>query len=137
MFLLDTNVISTLRRPEIAPPGLLAWAGATPITDLYLSVMSVYELELGVQRIERRDPGQGQVLRRWLSGQVMPRFRDRVLAIDDVIAARCAALQIADPRSERDSFIAATALVHRCILVTRNVRDFAPMGIDILNPWEG
>ena len=99
MYLLDTNVISTLRRPEIAPPGLLAWAAATPVTDLYLSVMSTYELELGVQRIERRDAAQGRVLRRWLSGQVMPRFRDRVLVIDSVIAARCAALKIPDPRS--------------------------------------
>lgn len=137
MFLLETDVISTLRRPETAPSGLLAWARTTPVTDLYVSVMSVYELELGVQRIERRDPAQGHVLRRWLSGQVMPRFRDRVLTIDDVIAARCAALQVPDPRSERDSFIAATALVHRCTLVTRNVRDFEPMGVAILNPWEG
>ena len=135
MFLVDTNVISALRRPESAPQALRAWAEATPAMDLYISAMSVYELELGILRIERRDSAQGRMLRNWFTRSVLAQFRDQILPVDSVIATRCAALHVPDPRPERDSFIAATALVHRFVLVTRNVRDFEPMGVEILNHW--
>lgn len=133
MFLLDSNVLSALRRPAMAPPSLVAWAAATPLTDLYLSAMTIYEFEIGVRRIERRDQAQGKVLRAWLNGHVLAQFRQRILPIDEVVAARCAALQVPDPRPERDSFIAATALVHRLVVVTRNVKDFPD--VRTLDPW--
>jgi predicted nucleic acid-binding protein len=137
MFLLDTNVVSELRRPNQAAPTVAAWAASVAVTDLYLSAMTLYELELGVQRIERRDERQGELLRSWLTRAVRGQFRDRILAIDEAVAARCAALQVPDPRPERDSFICATALVHRLVLVTRNVKDFAgTTGLELFNPWE-
>ncbi|HWK45934.1 MAG TPA: type II toxin-antitoxin system VapC family toxin [Stellaceae bacterium] len=135
MFLVDTNVISDLRRPDKAPPQLVSWAASAPVTDQYLSAMSVYELEVGVRRVERRDAALGERLRHWLDRRVLAQFRDRILPVDGAVAARCAALQVPDPRPERDSFIAATALVHRLVVVTRNVADFEPMGVEILNPW--
>ncbi|PKU23215.1 type II toxin-antitoxin system VapC family toxin [Telmatospirillum siberiense] len=137
MFLLDTNVVSALRRPDTVPESVVSWAAEVAVADLYLSAMTLYELELGVRRIERRDQTQGQILRNWLARSVRVQFRDRILPIDDAVAARCASLQVHDPREERDSFIGATALVHRLVLVTRNVKDFATMaGLEILNPWD-
>jgi predicted nucleic acid-binding protein len=135
MFLLDTNVLSALRRPETAPAQLIAWAAETPIADLYMSAMSVYEIDIGIRRIERRDVIQGGVLRDWFNQGVLGNFRDRVLPIDASVAIKCAELQVPDPKAERDRFIAATALVHHLVLVTRKVRDFAATGVEILNPW--
>lgn len=137
MFLLDTHVLSALRRPETAAPALVAWAGAVEAQDMYLSAISVFELELGVQRLQRRDAAQGEILRSWLDRGILARFRDRILAVDAVVAARCAGLHVPNPRFERDSFIAATALVHRLTVVTRNRHDFESMGVPVLNPWEG
>jgi len=137
MFLLDTNVVSELRRPDQAAPAVVAWAASVAVADLYLSAMTLYELELGVQRIERRDERQGELLRSWLTRAVRGQFRDRILAIDEPVVTRCAALQVPDPRPERDSVIGATALVHRLVLVTRNVKDFVGMtGLELLNPWD-
>ena len=99
--------------------------------------MSVYEIEVGIRRIERRDPAQGEILRTWFSRRILPSFRARILPIDEAIAMQCAQLHVPDPRPERDSFIAATALVHRLTLVTRNVRDFVDTGVKFFNPWEG
>ena len=87
-------------------------------------------------QIDRRDPIQGQILRVWIEGKIIHRFAGRVLAIDLKIARRCAALHVPDPRSERDAYIAATALVHNMTVVTRNTADFAPTGVPTLNPWE-
>jgi predicted nucleic acid-binding protein len=136
MYLIDTNVLSALRRPETAPPAVTEWAEAIPVGDLYLPVMSVYEIDLGIRRMERRDPAQGAVLRVWFSRRVIANFRDRILPINEAVAMRCAQLQVPDPRPERDSFIAATALVHRLTVVTPNVRDFVDMGVTVLNPWD-
>jgi predicted nucleic acid-binding protein len=134
MYLLDTNVVSALRRPQMAPPSLVAWAGSVAVENLFVSVITLYELELGIRRVERRDPPQGRVLRLWLERHVNAHFHGRILPIDDIIAARAAALQVPDPRPERDTFIAATALVHGLTVVTRNVRDFAPVAT--VNPWD-
>nr|VFJ54322.1 MAG: hypothetical protein BECKDK2373B_GA0170837_10469 [Candidatus Kentron sp. DK]VFJ60747.1 MAG: hypothetical protein BECKDK2373C_GA0170839_10846 [Candidatus Kentron sp. DK] len=135
MFLLDTNVVSALRRPEKADPNLAAWAAETPAAGFYLSSITVLELELGVLLMERRDIGQGAVLRAWLDQQVMTQFDGRIIAVDTTIAQRCARLHVPDPRSERDALIAASALVHGMTVVTRNVADFAPTGVRTLNPW--
>lgn len=138
MYLLDTNVVSELRkgRSQRADPRVLAWADSVSATGLFLSVMTVLELETGVLLMERRDPAQGAMLREWLDDHVLTVFRDRVLPVDDLVAKSCARLHVSDPRSYRDALIGATALVHGMTVVTRNVADFVPMGVPLLNPWE-
>ena len=133
MFLLDTNVVSELRRAERAAPAVLAWARTTQASELFIS--SIRVLERGVMQLERRDPRQGAVLRAWLDTQVMPAFEGRVLAVDAAVARRCAALHVPDPRPERDGLIGATAMEHGFTLVTRNVADFQMIGIKLINPW--
>jgi len=138
MFLLDTNVVSELRKAPRgrADPGVVAWAQSVPSSSLYLSVISLLELEQGVLQLQRRDPAQGAILRRWLAEQVLPAFQGRVLAVDVPVVLRCAALHVPDRRAERDSLIAATALVHGLTVVTRNVADFEDSGVVLLNPWQ-
>lgn len=136
MFLLDTNVISELRRPEKANPAVLAWASRIPISEFYLSAITVLELEWGILRKERQDAAQGALLRVWFNKQVLPRFEGRILSVDQAVALCCAKLHVPDPRSERDALITATAIVHKLCIVTRNMADFAPMRVDVLNPWE-
>lgn len=135
MFVLDTNVVSELRRPEKANPKVVAWASAIPLASFFLSSITVLELELGVLLMERKDKAQGAVMRDWLNNQVLPRFEGRILAVDTAVALRCAQIHVPDPRSERDALIAATALVHGMTVVTRNVDDFKPSGAILLNPW--
>jgi len=135
MFVLDTNVVSELRRPERADPKVSAWATATPLASFFVSAITILELELGTLLVERKNPGQGAILRAWLDNQVLPGFEGRVLAVDTAVARECARLHAPDPRSERDALIAATALVHRMTVVTRNVQDFAPTGVPVFNPW--
>jgi predicted nucleic acid-binding protein len=135
MFLLDTNVISELRRPERADGNVVAWAGAISAASFFLSAISILEIELGALQIARRDAAQGAVLRAWIDDQILPRFEGRILAVDTAVAQRCARLHVPDPRSERDAVIAATAIVHGLTVVTRDVADFEPMGVALLNPW--
>lgn len=136
MYLLDTNVISELRRATKTHQCVRTWANALPAASLYLSVISILELEVGILLIERRDPKQGRILRAWMDSHVLPTFAGRILAIDTPVAQRCAALHVPNPRSDRDALIAATALVHGMTVVTRNVSHFQPMGVAIVNPWE-
>lgn len=137
MYLLDTNVVSELRKAKSGKvdKNVVTWADSVLVTKLFLSVITILELETGVLLIERRDPVQGAVLRSWLNAHVLPSFTDRILVVDTAVAQRCAKLHIPDPRSDRDAIIAATALVHGMTVVTRNVDDFAPTGVEILNPW--
>lgn len=135
MFLLDTNLVSELRRPERANANVRAWASNTP-TELYaISVVTVLELERGVLLMERRDTRQGDILRRWLEHEVLARLASRILFVDTSTARVCAKLHVPDRRPERDALIAATALVHGMTVVTRNTADFEPMGVAVLNPW--
>ena len=136
MFVLDTNVVSELRRPGKAHPNVVAWASATPLSHIFLSVITVLEIELGALLMERKDKVQAKHLRAWIDDQVMPRFSGRILAVDTAVAQQCARLHVPDPRAERDSLIAATALVHGMKVVTRNAIDFAASGVQILNPWD-
>lgn len=138
MFILDTNVVSELRKVRMgkADPNVASWAENVDAADLFLSAITVMELELGVLSIERKDATQGAMLRAWLEQHVLPEFSGRTLPIDTTIAQRCARLHIPDKRGERDALIAATALVHGMTVVTRNVADFQSTGVTILNPWE-
>ena len=136
MFLLDTNVISELRRPDKANRNVIAWASAIPAASFFLSAISILEIELGALLIARKDAAQGAVLRAWIDDQILPRFEGRILAVDTVVAQRCAHLHVPDPRGDRDALIAATAMVHGLTVVTRNVADFEPIGVTLLNPWQ-
>jgi hypothetical protein len=137
MYLLDTNVVSELRKIRLGKANrhVADWADSVDAVDLCLSVISIQELEIGVLLAERRDPAQGAVFRAWLNGHVLPAFTGRILAIDIAVAQRSARLHVPDPRPVRDGLIAATALVHGMTLVTRNVADFEPTGVSLLNPW--
>jgi toxin FitB len=139
MFLLDTNVVSELRKISAgkADRYVARWADEVDLESLHISAITVLELEIGILQIERRDPGQGGMLRAWLETRVLPEFDGRILPVDTVVARRCARLHVPDPRVERDALIAATALVHGMTVVTRNVADFVATGVLLLNPWEG
>jgi predicted nucleic acid-binding protein len=135
MFVLDTNVVSELRRPGKANQRVLAWASATPLASIFLSSITILELELGALLMERKNKIHGKVLRDWIDTQILPRFEGRILAVDTEVAQRCARLHVPDPRAERDALIAATALTHGMTVVTRNVADFEPTGVRIVDPW--
>ena len=137
MYLLDTNVVSELRKAPTgkADPNVIKWASNTHPEMLYLSVITVLELEMGILLMERRDQHQGSLLRRWLEHQVLPAFDGRILSVDTAVARKCAELHVPDRRAERDAMIAATASIHRMKVVTRNVADFDQSAIEIVNPW--
>jgi len=138
MFLLDTNVVSELRKVRLgnADKHVARWADSVDAANLFLSAITIQELEIGILLAERRDPAQGAVFRAWLNSHVLPAFSGRVLAVDTAVAQRSARLHVPDPRPVRDGLIAGTALVHGMTVVTRNVADFEPTGVSILNPWE-
>jgi predicted nucleic acid-binding protein len=138
MFVLDTNVVSELRKVRLgkADTNVAAWAESVDAADLFVSAITIMELELGVLSIERKDSTQGAMLRAWLEQHVLPEFSGRTLPVDTAVAQRCARLHVPDQRGERDALIAATALVHGMTLVTRNVADFKSTGVTLINPWE-
>jgi predicted nucleic acid-binding protein len=138
MYLLDTNVVSESRKLATgrADPNVVAWMSATDPASTHISAITLFELEHGVLLMERRDSIQGAMLRRWLVETVQPAFEGRIVPMSAEVAIRCARLHVPDPRSERDSWIAATALVHDMTVVTRNVDDFAGIGVSLINPWD-
>lgn len=138
MYLLDTNVVSEFRKIQTgkANPHVVSWANAAGAEDMFLSAISVQELELGVLQLERRDAKQGAILRQWLDLKVIPTFAGRILPIDTAVARRSAQLSVPNLRPAHDGLIAATALVHNMTVVTRNVADFQSCGVSILNPWD-
>ncbi len=136
-YLLDTNVVSELRKSEArASPAVRSWALGQATTDLCISVISVMEIEIGVGRLERRDQEQGRVLRSWLERGLLVAFASRILPVDLDVVRRAATMHVPDPRPERDVLIAATARTKDLVVVTRNVSDFDPLGVDVLNPWK-
>ncbi len=137
MFLLDTNVVSEIRKVKAgkADPGVARWTEGVDAAELFLSVIVIEELDTGILRLERRDEAQGRLLRGWLEDHVLPAFSNRILAVDLAVARVSAKLNVPDPAPVRDTYIAATALAHGMTLVTRNTRDFETTGVPLLNPW--
>lgn len=137
MFLLDTNVVSELRKTGSSKVDrqVEKWAISTPATQTFISVITIFEIERGVLRMERRDRRQGQILRTWLNDYVLTHYSDRIIPIGTRIAQRCASLHVPDPMPDYDALITATALEHGLIVVTRNVRDFERTGVKLLDPW--
>lgn len=135
-YIVDTNVLSEMRKLRKAHPGVRRWTAGVDARDLYLSAITVYESEMGILRLERKDQKQAAMLRAWFHTRILPAFANRILAIDTGIALHCARYHVPNPGSLRDSLIAATAFVHGMTVVTRNVSDFQSAGVPILNPWE-
>lgn len=137
MFLLDTNVVSEIRKlgDGKADARVTAWVSEREATSFYISVLTLMELEIGILRIERRDSRQGERLRTWMDRHVLPEFQERTLPVDSAVALKCARLHVPDPRAERNALIAATAIVHGLAVVTGNVSDFKATEVDVINPW--
>ena len=136
-YLLDTNVISELRKPAgRASTDVRVWSGRQRTSDLLISVITVMEIEIGVARLERRDSVQGDVLRKWLERDLLAAFATRILPVDLAVVRLASAMHVPDPRPERDVLIAATALSLNLVVVTRNIADFQPLGVELLNPWD-
>jgi len=138
MFVLVTDVVSELRKVEAGKGHrrVAAWSEQVTLGETFLAAITIHELEVAILLLERKDKRQGAILRAWLETRVLPEFEGQILPVDVAVAQRCAKLHVPDPRPMRDALIAATAMVHGMTVVTRNVRDFAPMGVEILNPWE-
>lgn len=138
MFLIDTNVLSEMRkfRGGRADARVVEWVRGQRLSDCYLSVITILELKVGVLRHARKDAAQAKVYQDWLHRVLEVEFRDRILPVDLDVASRCAALHVPDPRPDRDALIAATALAHGFTVATRNTKDLAPMGVLQVNPWD-
>lgn len=139
MYLLDTNVVSELRKCSTGKgnASVSNWARTVAPNELYLSAITILEIEMGILLKQRKDPKQGAILRQWMNQKMLPAFEGRILPLDTTIALACAQLHIPDPKSERDAMIAATAITHQLTVVTRNIDDFKHTGVKLLNPWEG
>lgn len=137
MFILDTNVVSELRKVRLgrADVHVARWADSVDAALLFISAITVQELEMGILMAQRRDPAQGSILRTWMDAHVLPAFENRILPVDAAVALASAKLHVPDPRPVQDCLIAATALVHGMTVVTRNVADFDSTGVSLLNPW--
>jgi predicted nucleic acid-binding protein len=137
MYIIDTNVISELRKAKSknANKNVIKWAKSVSPASLFLSVITILELETGIYTVARRDPSQGALLRTWMDTHVLPTFTDRILLLDVAVAQSCARLHVPNKKSERDAIIAATALLHGMTVVTRNIEDFKLTGVELLNPW--
>jgi predicted nucleic acid-binding protein len=138
MFVLDTNLVSELRKVRFgkADAQVAKWANSINAASLYVSAITIMELEIGVLQIQRRDPAQGAMLCAWMDRRVLPEITGRVLPVDAAVAQCCARLNVPDPYAQRDALIVATALVHGMTVVARNLADFQPSGVALLNLWD-
>jgi predicted nucleic acid-binding protein len=135
-FLLDTNVISEIRKRDRAHPNVARWVARTPVDEIGTSVLVLAEIRRGIELKRRRDPEQARYLDRWFS-HMRVRLADRVLPIDESIAQAWAVMGIPDPLPLVDGLLAATAKVHDLTLVTRNVAHIAATGVSLLDPFSG
>lgn len=135
-YLLDTNVLSELRKGARADGGVRSWFDGSAEDELFTSVLVFGELRRGVESVRRRDPKGAVALEQWLM-RMAETFGDRVVSIDARVADRWGSLNVPDPLPTVDGLLVATALVHEMILVTRNVRDVARTGVAVVNPFAG
>ena len=135
-FLLDTNVISEIRKRDRADPNVARWVGRTPVTDIGTSVLVLAEIRRGIELKRRRDPEQAKSLDRWFS-QMRAELADRVLPVDEPVAEAWAMLGIPNPLPPIDGLLAATALDQNLTLVTRNTKHFGATSVPVFNPWSG
>jgi predicted nucleic acid-binding protein len=133
-YLIDTNVISELRRRE-PDPHVLDWYHAAPSAGLFLSVLSIGEIRLGIERLRRKDGAQAQALESWLDGLAIS-FADRIIGIDADTAQEWGRLNVPDPLPVIDGLLAASAKVRGWTLVTRNTADLARCGVTLVNPFQ-
>ncbi|MGQ3215964.1 type II toxin-antitoxin system VapC family toxin [Shinella sp.] len=138
MLLLDTNVVSELRKVASgrAHPNVVVWNETVDPAETFISSVVLHELEIGVRLVEHNDPAGGKVLRNWLENTVLTTFSGRILPLDEAAAVQAARWHVPDPKPINDSYIAATAFTRRMTLVTRNIRDFDGMGVALVNPWD-
>lgn len=134
-FLIDTNVISEARK-KTGNSFVKAWLKRQDPEDLAISIITVMEIDVGVQRLQRRDPSAAHVFQQWLDKQVVAGFRGRILPVDLSCVHMIASLHVPDPAPEHDAIIAGTALAHHLTVVTRNTVDFMRTGVPVVNPWE-
>ncbi len=141
MYLFDTSAITELRKAKHknkkfkADPGLIEWVKHVDHSTIYVSSIAFMEIEIAILSMEKKNKHQGKLLRNWFDELVKPAFDGRVIAFDQAIALKCAALRVPDPHRMRNAIVAATALVHKMILVTKNEKDFIYTGVDIVSPW--
>jgi toxin FitB len=133
-FLIDTNVISELRKSHLADQNVWQWAKRHSVHQQCISVITIFEIELGIARLERKDRMQAKRLTLWFE-QIQVHFAGRIIDVDGAVALHSARLHVPDPKPERDAFIAATALVHKLMIATRNTKDFVHFGVVFTNPW--
>ncbi len=138
MFLLDSNVVSELRSAKRCDPQVKAWESGTPLGSCWISVITLLEIRQGIGQMERKDGAFAEILERWLEDRVKPAFEGRVLAVTSRVAERAGRIAALRTRGLADCLIAATALEHRLVLVTRNVADFEDVaGLEVVDPWGG
>ena len=134
-FLLDTNVVSEVRKKE-PNPGVSEWFASVPADQLFLSVLVVGEVRQGIERLIRRDPAQAEIYEQWLY-RLVNAYGDRIVPITARVAEVWGRVNVPDPMPVVDGLMAATALVHGWTLVTRNVGDVASTGVPLLDPFTG
>jgi len=138
MLLLDTNVVSELRKVASgkADPNVVVWNETVDPAETFISSVVLHELEIGVRLVEHNDAVAGKVLRNWLESTVLGTFSGRILPLDEAAAVQAAKWHVPNPRPINDAYIAAAAFTKRMTLVTRNVKDFEGMGVNLVNPWD-
>ena len=134
-YLLDTNVLSELRKRE-GSSAVKAWIAGQESADLAISVITILEIEIGIRRIALRDEAQATAIRRWHQTKVLAGFRGRIIGVDLEIVLRVAEFHVPDRAPQHDALIAGTAAARGLTVVTRNVDDFRRTGVPIVNPWD-
>ena len=138
MYLLDTNIISELKKLDSGKihPQVQRWAYSINLMQTKISVVSITEIRTGILSLARKDQAQAASLDNWFTNRLLPAYRTRTLSVDTEVALICAQLHIPAKRPINDAYIAATAIAHNLTLVSRNVRDFQGLPLMLENPFE-